>query len=472
MYFQSLDFICFFTVVLTIYWLLPWRAQNLFLIPASLFFYGYYHAWFLLPFAATTLVDYFVARGIESYPARAKALVTLSVTSNLALLCAFKYFNFLSANVASVLDLLHISVSPPVLDLVLPAGISFYTFQSIGYVVDVYRGHIPACRKFTDYALFVAFFPQLVAGPIQRAAHLMRQIMEPRRLSPSAAGHAFLLLMWGMFKKVVIADNVAITANKVFALRDPSFPLLWVGVLSFGVQIYADFSGYTDIARGVARLMGFDLTRNFNHPYLAQSPSDFWRRWHISLSTWIRDYIFIPLGGSRGTGARTLLNLAIVFFLAGLWHGAAWNFIFWGLYYAALTFVYRIAAAIVPEGLQVTPLAKPFRILFMFALTHVGWLIFREHNTAQLLRDFTLSPAAADAMQWQIAAYLGALTLLYASPLLLHVIWDVGVRPHWRTARPEHWAAWSSRAFVATALFCLILLLRSGSVQDFIYFQF
>jgi D-alanyl-lipoteichoic acid acyltransferase DltB (MBOAT superfamily) len=472
MNFHSLPYIAFLLVVLAGYWCLRPRWQNWFLIPVSLAFYGWVHPWFLLPFAVTTIIDYFVARGLERFPARRRSLVTISIVSNLGLLGVFKYFNFFVANVSTLLDSLHLHVPLPVLHVVLPAGISFYTFQSIGYVMDVSRGHVPACRSFRDYALFVAFFPQLVAGPIQRAGHLIAQIQRPRTLTPALAADAFFLLLWGFFKKVVIADNVAITANKVFALQDPSFPILWTGVLAFCIQIYADFSAYTDIARGSARLLGFDLSPNFNHPYLADSPSDFWRRWHISLSTWIRDYVYIPLGGSRGGTVRTMLNLSIIFFLTGLWHGASWNFVIWGLYYAVLTIVYRLAAAVVPERVQTLPGVRFGKILLMFALTNLGWLIFREQNMDRLWRDLTLSPDATPPGDWRVAAYLTATIALYALPLVLHAFWDVGLR-----SRVERWAAWPRVGWcVATAvsvmLFTGILVLRSNTTQDFIYFQF
>ena len=215
MIFHSLVYLIFLAAILGLYWSVPARWRNLLLIPASLVFYGWNHPWFLLPFAATTVIDYFVARGIEAVPARSRQLVTVSVLSNLGLLGVFKYFNFFIANVSALLDALHLHVPLPVLHIVLPAGISFYTFQSIGYVVDVARGHIKACRSFRDYVLFVAFFPQLVAGPIQRAGHLLAQIQRPRTISPALVADAFFLLVWGFFKKVVIADNVAVTANKV-----------------------------------------------------------------------------------------------------------------------------------------------------------------------------------------------------------------------------------------------------------------
>jgi D-alanyl-lipoteichoic acid acyltransferase DltB (MBOAT superfamily) len=472
MIFHSLTYLVFLLVVLAGYWSLRQRCQNWFLIPASLLFYGWVHPWFLLPFFATTIIDYAVARGIESYPARGRFLVGASVVSNLGLLGVFKYFNFFVANVSGLLDSLHLHVPLPVLHLVLPAGISFYTFQSIGYVVDVYRGHVPACRSFRDYALFVAFFPQLVAGPIQRAGNLLAQIQRPRTLTPAVAADAFYLLVWGFFKKLVIADNVAVTANKVFALENPSFPILWTGVLAFCIQIYADFSAYTDIARGTARLLGFELSPNFNHPYLADSPSDFWRRWHISLSTWIRDYIYIPLGGSRGGSARTNLNLTIIFLLTGLWHGASWNFVLWGLYYAVLTITYRLAANLVPKRFQALPGLRIVQVPLMFALTNLGWLIFREQNIQHLWRDLMLRPGVAPADHWRVAAYLAATLGIFTLPLVLHMVWDAGLRPHLARWRPWPILGWCVATAVAVVLLSGILLLRSNAAQDFIYFQF
>jgi len=472
MIFHSLQFIVFLVLVLAIYWASPARWRNALLVPASLIFYGFVHPWFLLPFAATTIIDYFVARGIEAQPESRKSLVAVSVTSNLALLAVFKYYNFFVENVAALLGALHLPVSIPVLHVVLPAGISFYTFQSIGYVVDVSRGHIRACRSLRDYALFVSFFPQLVAGPIQRAGNLLAQIQSPRSVNATLVGEALVLIAWGFFKKLVIADNVAITANKVFAMQSPSFAMLWTGVFAFCIQIFADFSAYTDIARGTARLFGFELSPNFNHPYLADSPSDFWRRWHISLSTWIRDYIFIPLGGSRGGSIRTVINLVIVFLLTGIWHGASWNFAIWGLYYAVLTIAYRAAAAVVPEKLQTLPGLRCLKILLMFALTNVGWLIFREQNVHQLWRDLTVSAAKTPASDWRVASYLSTLTAIYAGPLILHTVWDVALRE--RSQRWGGWprVAWTAATVVSLALFLGVLFLRSDTSQDFIYFQF
>jgi D-alanyl-lipoteichoic acid acyltransferase DltB (MBOAT superfamily) len=472
MIFQSLTYATFLVIVLAIYWPLRQPLQNWLLIPASIIFYGWSQPWFLIPFAATTLIDFFVARAIEQYPDRRKVLIGISLASNLGLLGVFKYYNFFIANLSALLDSANLHVPLPVLSVVLPAGISFYTFQSIAYVVDVARGEVPACRSFRDYALFVAFFPQLVAGPIQRPAKLLGQIQRRRSVTPVAVTEAIYLLFWGLFKKLVIADNVAITADKVFSLESPSFPILWTGVFAFCIQIFADFSAYTDIARASARLLGFELSQNFNHPYLATSPSDFWRRWHISLSTWIRDYIYIPLGGSRGGERRTMINLTIVFLLTGLWHGASWNFVIWGLYYAVLTILYRLAAAWVPQRLQTFHGVKCLQILLMFVLTNVGWLIFREQNIEQLWRDFTLNPSAAPYSDWRVAAYLAVSVGIYSLPLAIHTIWDTRVRESLN--RQSKWPAfeWAAGACLVTLLFIGILTLRSDTTQDFIYFQF
>jgi len=470
--FDSSAYLVFFVLVLAVYWTIPQRFQNYFLILASFFFYGFVHPWFLLPFFATTLIDYFVANRIECATTGRRKLVVISVCANLGLLAIFKYFHFFLENTAAVLDLLHIHVPMPVLRIILPAGISFYTFQSIGYVVDVYRGHVRACRHLRDYALFVAFFPQLVAGPIQRAGDLLAQIQRPRRLQPAAAYDAAFLLLWGFFKKLVIADNVAVIADKVFALRSPSFPILWTGVLAFAIQIYTDFSGYTDIARACARLLGFEITRNFNHPYLANSPSDFWRRWHISLSTWIRDYLYIPLGGSRISGCREILNIFIVFFLVGLWHGAAWNFVLWGVYYAVLTMLYRVAARLFPQTWSHIPGSNVLCVLVMFIFTNIGWLIFREHDIAQLGRDLILSPTAAPATDWFVARYLAAIVFLYSLPLGFHLWWDIARKNN--AGAKERWLPWIALAQsgVAILLFFGILVLRSDAPGEFIYFQF
>ena len=284
MIFHSLAFFAFFLITLALYWLLPRRPQNVLLLLASYLFYGWVHLWWPILLFATTVVDYWAARLMGLAPGRRKLWLWLSIISNLGLLGFYKYFNFFIDNVAAAGAAVGWNIPHIALRLALPAGISFYTFQSMSYTIDVYRGHAPARTRFVDVAAFVSFFPHLVAGPIMRATNLLPQFERDRGLSPPAARDATLLVIWGLFKKLVIADNVGVIANKVFSLESPEFFVLWAGVFAFAIQIYADFSAYTDIARGVAKWYGFDLISNFERPYLASGPADFWRRWNISLS--------------------------------------------------------------------------------------------------------------------------------------------------------------------------------------------
>ena len=275
MIFHSLDFVIFFILVTAVYWRLPHRGQNVLLLVASYFFYGYVHPWFLILIASSTVIDYLSARGMERWPARRRAFMAASIVTNFGMLGFFKYFNFFVDNLHAVLEAAGLQVSLPVLRVILPVGISFYTFQAMSYTVDVFRGELRARRSLLDVAVFISFFPHLVAGPIQRASYLLPQVEARRRFALPRATSGFYLMVWGFFKKLVIADNVGIIANKVFALSDPSFEILWAGVFAFAIQIYADFSAYTDIARGSSRWLGFELTENFDHPYLARNPADF-----------------------------------------------------------------------------------------------------------------------------------------------------------------------------------------------------
>lgn len=460
MIFHSLDYVFFFLAVLLLHWQLPRRGQIWLLLVASYYFYGCVSPVWLLPFAFTTSLDWTIGRLIEARPARRRLWLALSIVSNLSLLCWFKYRGFFIANVQGALAAVGLAPAPELLSLVVPAGISFYTFQSMSYVIDVYRGHMLACRRLDDYAVFVSFFPQLVAGPIERAAHLLSQVLGDRRFPWSSATSWLTLILWGFVLKVVIADHSALTANKVFSIRDATFPVLWSGVFAFAIQIFADFSAYTAIARGSAGLLGFDLMENFRHPYLATSPADFWRRWHISLSTWMRDYIYIPLGGSRSGKSAATRNVLITFLVSGAWHGAAWNFILWGLYWGLLV------AADQAWGKRWRPpplVAAPV----MFLLTCVGWLLFREQDTAFLWRHFQLRPWAAPAADWLVAGFLFAKTALLSLPLLLHAWWDLSGRHRFPALAALH-----AQILLSLVLFFLILVLRSPESSAFIYFQF
>ena len=334
MLFNSFIFWAFFAVVLLVYRRLKHRGQNRLLLVASYVFYGYWDWRFLSLILLSTVVDYYVAIGIESSSdaRRRKRLLCGSMLTNLGLLGVFKYFGFFAEEAVRVLNAVGMPASLPSLQVVLPVGISFYTFQTMSYTIDVYRGQTRAARNVLDFALFVCFFPQLVAGPVERSHRLMPQILNPRKETPGQFSEGLYHILFGLFKKVVIADNMARLVNTVFAV--PVSQLTGaeclVGVYAFAFQIYGDFSGYSSMAQGLARWMGFNLMSNFRMPYLAVSPSDFWRRWHISLSQWLRDYLYVGLGGNRLGKLMTYRNLLLTMVLGGLWHGAGWTFLVWG----------------------------------------------------------------------------------------------------------------------------------------------
>jgi D-alanyl-lipoteichoic acid acyltransferase DltB (MBOAT superfamily) len=487
--FHSLDFLAFFVVMVALYWRLGHRWQNRLLLVGSYVFYGWIHPWFLSLIFASTFVDYWAARamgplpggsGLDALEARAAAggnrrrWLVISLISNLGLLGFFKYFDFFVDNVFVVLEAVGLGLPKPALQIVLPVGISFYTFQTLSYTIDVYRGRLEARQSFLDVAVFVAFFPQLVAGPIERASHLLPQVERPRVFAPALVRDATVLMVWGFFKKLVIADNVGVVANKVFALADPTFPVLWAGVFAFGIQIYADFSAYSDIARGTARWLGFDVMKNFNHPYVATGPADFWHRWHISLSTWFRDYVYIPLGGSRTGTPMWARNVVITFVVSGLWHGASWNFVLWGLYHGVLLLVAHALRPLEPRG-GWRRLSWPVQAFVMFMLANVGWLIFRERDFDALVRDFLLSPSAATTGDWQTGAYLFLLAVVYSVPLWAHAAWDALPfgRPRPDRETPYATPGWVvGQALLCGVLFALIVVFRSRESLSFIYFQF
>lgn len=480
MSFHTLDFVAFLLLVTVVYWRLSHNAQNWFLLGASYLFYGWIHPWFCLLLATTTLVDWFAARRVQAQPDRRRRWLVLSLVANLGMLGFFKYWDFFIENVGQALDALGIGTSMPVLRVVLPVGISFYTFQSLSYTIDVYRGRLAATPSLRDFALFVSFFPQLVAGPIERATALLPRVQRPRSFNLVVARDAIVLIVWGFFKKLVIADNVGVVANRVFALNEPGFEMLWAGVFAFGIQIYADFSAYTDIARGTARWLGFELMKNFDHPYLATSPSDFWRRWHISLSSWFRDYLYIPLGGSRRGLGRTLANLFVTFLVSGLWHGAAWNFVLWGAYHGALLTLERTVGAITGRGRRRHRLpwwrAVP-QWIGMLVLVNIGWLLFREGDTTMLLRDLTLLPGGSTPAQVQAGLYLFLIALSFSLPLWAHSAWTAWRGRSYTERRATEEAHVPGRLVVLQGLavgvmFATILVLRSRTSLDFIYFQF
>jgi D-alanyl-lipoteichoic acid acyltransferase DltB (MBOAT superfamily) len=469
MTFIQQEFLWFFALVFTAYWALPHRSvQNLLLLVASCVFYGWVHPWFLILLFGASFLDYLCAIGMDTWPARKRAFLVVSMVGNLGLLGYYKYFNFFVENVSAALVRLGLHPGLHTLEIFLPVGISFYTFQTMSYTIDVYRGELRARKNFVDYAVFVTFFPQLVAGPVERAGNLLAQVEVTRSFSMAAMRSGMALAMWGGFKKVVIADTIAPYVDKIFILKEPTFALVALGSLGFAIQILADFAGYTDIARGISRMMGFTLMENFKHPYLARNPSEFWRRWHVSFSSWIRDYLYIPLGGSRGTfWAMTGATFGAML-ISGFWHGAAWTFILWGAYHAALLTAYRLVTPRIPKAVRNHPVGDALAVALMFSFTCFGWLLFRETHLDRLLSYARLSPLAGTPEEWVAAAMMLAVCVACATPLVLGLLFDLYVEPKWGRSRwflPLQTTGW---ALQAAAIFAFV---RVAS-NDFIYFQF
>ncbi len=421
MLFNTLDFWIFFAAVLPAYLVLPRRAQNVLLLLASYFFYACWDWRFLGLLLLSTSTDWLLANAIarEPHQTGARKWVATSVTLNLLFLGFFKYFNFFVDSAETLLSGLGVESSFFHLRIVLPVGISFYTFQSISYIVDVYRKEVPPARDPLDFALFVAFFPHMVAGPIMHSRDLLPQMQRPRSPRWDEAMSGFHIAMWGLFKKVVVADNLAAIANPIFA-REMGFRAgaIHLGALAFAFQIYCDFSGYTDIARGVARIMGFRLMDNFHHPYFATCITDFWRRWHISLSTWLRDYLYVPLGGNRGGSWMTYRNLFLTMLLGGLWHGAAWKFVIWGAYQGLLLILERafggkrLVVALSDAKTATARVLWLVRVLVTFHFVCLGWIIFRCESVRPLLfmarsfMDVTGWLRMPPALAWEAAAFI------------------------------------------------------------------
>jgi alginate O-acetyltransferase complex protein AlgI len=469
MLFNSYVFWAFFAVVLTLHAVLRGRARKALLLVASYVFYGYWDWRFLGLIALSTLTDFFAAQVIDRSADRAhkKAWLAASVALNLGILGFFKYFDFFVESLSSVLVAAGMPGLEPVLNVVLPVGISFYTFQTMSYTIDVYRGQLKPTRDLLDFALFVSFFPQLVAGPIERATRFLPQIVSPRQRTAADLPEGAYLVLSGLFRKVVIADNLAAVANAIFS-ADPGTltgPEVVVGVYAFAFQIYGDFSGYTDIARGVARWLGYDLMVNFRMPYLSVSPSDFWRRWHISLSSWLRDYLYIPLGGNRHGTFNTYRNLMLTMLLGGLWHGAAWTFVAWGAFHGLILVAYRMVAGKERE-VERPLLARVPAMVLMFQLVAVSWLLFRAGSIGQAftmgvraLSDLTLTPLAVGGF-FTVA--------FFALPLMLYEVWVERSGDLMAVLRRP----WPARAVLAAFAVLMLIFFPAPVQYEFIYFQF
>ena len=401
MLFDSPVYFVFLAFVVTVYWRLPGRKQNWLLLGASYIFYGWWDWRFLGLMIASTSLDYYIAFLIAGATGstRRKRFLILSITLNLTFLGFFKYFDFFVDSFLSAASSMGIhNLSAPLIRVLLPPGISFYTFQEIAYIVDVYRRRQEPSRSFSEYALFVSLFPHLIAGPIQRPSHLLAQIHRPRIFDNSRFFDGVMLIMFGLFRKCVIADQCGILANLAFdgELGHGFYPTV-IGAFAFAFQIYGDFAGYTDLARGSAQLLGFEFVVNFRRPYLAVTLQDFWHRWHISLSTWLRDYLYIPLGGNQKGLGRTYINILITMLLGGLWHGANWTFVVWGGLHGCWLALERVFAEQLGCPIEKKLGTAASRILTL-AVVGAGWIVFRAstlHGAMVMLgdlRDFTWSP--------------------------------------------------------------------------------
>jgi len=402
MLFNSIDFAIFLPVVFVLYWFVfknSLRYQNLLIVAASYVFYGWWDWRFLGLIVFSTVLDFFIGKSLEEakLELNRKLLLYTSFTVNLGFLGVFKYFDFFVSNFIDAFSLFGVEISAGSLNIILPVGISFYTFQTLSYSIDVYRRKLKHTDDFIAFSAFVCFFPQLVAGPIERATNLLPQFLKARKFNYDQAADGMRQILWGLFKKVVIADNCAVFVNAIFDNPDPlSGSTLFMGAVFFAFQIYCDFSGYSDIAIGTSRLFNINLKQNFATPYFSRNIGEFWRRWHISLSTWFRDYLYIPLGGSKGGAWNKIRNVFVIFIVSGLWHGASWNFIVWGglnaLYFLPLmlTKKNRNHLNTVAEG-SLFPTYKEFlSIGFTFFLTVIAWVFFRADTLTEAVHYLNL----------------------------------------------------------------------------------
>ena len=480
MLFNSFEFLVFLPIVFMLYWFVfrGRRWQNLLVVTASYVFYGWWDWRFLLLIALTSLCVYGSGLLLEHYEGRRRRqqiVCVVNIVFNLGILGVFKYYNFFVENLDALFDMMGYHLDWVTMIVILPVGISFYTFQALSYTIDVYQKRLPATHDIIEFLAYISFFPQLVAGPIERATNLLPQFQRRRQFDYAKAVDGMRQMLWGFLKKLVIADNCATVVNEYWNhYQDlPGVSLFLMGVL-FTFQIYCDFSGYSDIAIGCARLFGFNLMRNFNFPYFSRSIPEFWRRWHISLTTWFRDYIYFPLGGSRCDKWKIIRNVYIVWGVSGLWHGANWTFVCWGLFHATLLAIYIIFGIntkykqVVAYGKYLPNIRETMQIALTFFLTVIGWIIFRAESMTQAVDFLT----AMVSNRFFDASALHGVTYIYFGIALLAVEWLQREKQHalqFSDAKPFN------HRLVRWGVYYIILLLiakYAGSSQTFIYFQF
>ena len=478
MLFNSIDFAIFLPLVFILYWFVVQRnlrLQNAFIVAASYVFYGWWDWRFLSLLLFSSLVDYFVGLGLmkEERRGRRKLYLVLSIITNLGLLAFFKYYNFFIENFAAAFSFFGMPIHTSSLQIILPVGISFYTFQSLSYGFDVYRRKLEPTKDIVSFLAFVSFFPQLVAGPIERATHLLPQFFRKRHFDYGKAVDGMRQILWGLFKKMVIADNCGQFADQIFNNSGAySGSTLALGALFFAFQIYGDFSGYSDIAIGVSRLLGFDLMRNFAFPYFARDIAEFWRRWHISLSSWFRDYLYIPLGGSRKGKAKAVRNTFITFLVSGFWHGANWKYIAWGglhaLYFLPLLLLNknRTNLNIAAAG-RFFPNAKELAgIIITFFLTVLAWIFFRADSVAHAGNIFSGIFSASFFTLPEVLPRKIVLFLVF----FLVMEWLGRENLYAIEKSGSKWPRWGR--WILYYILLLLIIFEGGREQPFIYFQF
>ena len=471
MLFNTWEFAVFMPCVLACYYILAPRPQNVLLLLSSYFFYSCWDWRFTGLLLLSTIVDYTVARFMpRASPAKRRFLLLISICTNLGILGFFKYFNFLLDSTVQLLEQLGLGANLFFLEIILPVGISFYTFQTMAYTIDVFRGRIEPEKNIVVFGIYVAYFPQLVAGPIERAQHLLPQIRARRTVSSDQIASGLVLIVIGLLRKVVIADNAATYVDLVFS--DPTevgWQGLAKGVLYFSLQIYGDFAGYSNIARGCSRLLGIELMQNFDIPYFATSITIFWRKWHISLSSWLRDYLYIPLGGNRGSAIFAYRNLMLTMLLGGLWHGAGWNFIIWGGIHGVALGVHKWwLGDRKPANARMTDFRSLAGALIGWAVTMAvvgfAWVFFRAPSCSIALDIVKRICTFADGSLWiPTTPLIGMLTLLLAIDIPQSISGNQVVWLRW---------PWYVRGIVYALAILLLVLWGSGEDVPFIYFQF
>jgi len=476
MLFNSIEFLLFLPTIFFLYWFVfnkNLKYQNTLILVSSYLFYGWWDYRFLSLIFLSTIVDYVIGLSISNQSSKNKQKLLLwgSVLFNLSVLGFFKYYNFFVDSWVELFSSLGYEIkSIWTLNIILPVGISFYTFQTISYTIDIYRKKLEPTKDFISFASFVSFFPQLVAGPIERASNLLPQILKKREFQYDQVIQGLKLILWGMFKKVVIADSLAPIVDDIFSnYQDFGGGTLWLGAIYFSFQIYCDFSGYSDIAIGTSKLLGFELMSNFKFPYFSRNIGEFWKRWHISLSTWFRDYLYIPLGGSQEGKWKSIRNIFIIFLVSGFWHGASWTFIFWGLFHSILflpTFMFnknrKYTSSTIAQGILLPSPKEFINLVTTFLLVTIGWVFFRSETIGDSFSYLTLMISNID-----IVTHLSPKIIVY---ILFLVLVDWTQRFNERNLF-SNFPKFIFRIFVIICVFLILINFKNES-QQFIYFDF